>query len=225
MSNRSVELTQQQRKQRKVLKALVAEAWGVLSKHDFSAAKRIVGRAATVAHGLHMDLARAGNEPQHHAYMIKNRGMPPSEPEFYRHLHPLDDLVAWLYGRAKKDPIDQTLGLTFMVEIACRRWRHPDVYTFERTQDGWNISAVGIGGRCDRSGHPYLFKNLHQDYIEHPSSLGSWLERLWGMAENGLSPRRLDRGLQDLAKWISTVECSAPTRGIWKPGGIRDPSR
>jgi hypothetical protein len=38
MSSRSVELTQHQRKQRKLLKTLVVEARDVLSKHDFSAA-------------------------------------------------------------------------------------------------------------------------------------------------------------------------------------------
>lgn len=217
MPRRTVELTSSQRTKRKLLKQLVADTRADLQDGDRDSAVKLIGRAAAIAHQLHIELKSAGSEPRHRGYMLKNRGVPPTEIEFYRHFHPLEDLVAYLYGRLDVDPIDQTIGAKFTVMVPCRRWGHPEPFEFTRTSSGWDVFSVALGGQCDQSGEPHLFELLRREGIEYPHGLAAWLEELWHMcADAGISHSQLQKGLQALAKWIGDVECNIPSKGVWK---------
>ena len=174
--------------------------------------------AGDAAHRLHLLLKKRGLEPIHHRYMIQNRGVQPDHPEFYMQVHAIQDLLSFLANpQANDDPLDQTLGAEFEFIVYSRRWKHDDTYRITRTEDGWYVRHVAIGGPCDTGGHPFLFQNFDQDSISYPSKLDWRLTWLWEQAkENGLSYNDVQQGLQELADWVTATEKSAPTEGVWK---------
>ncbi len=182
----------------------------VKSRADFE-------RMSEKAQQLHQSLKKRNLEPRHHAYMIRNRGVQPETPEFYRHIHPVEDLLKFLQDpHANDDPVDQTLGVTFEFPIFSRRWNHDEPYRLTRTTTGWNIEYKGIGGACDTGGHPYLFLKLKQDSIEYPERLSGWLEWIWHQAhDEGLSRNQVQDALNELAAWVSLIEGRSPSKGVW----------
>ncbi|MDY3557335.1 hypothetical protein R5W24_006523 [Gemmata sp. JC717] len=50
--------------------------------------------AAGYAFALHHDLTTAGKSLAFSETLLENRGVPPTDPEFFRHLHALEDFVA-----------------------------------------------------------------------------------------------------------------------------------
>ncbi len=170
------------------------------------------------AHQLHLKLKESGNEPKHHKYMYQNRSVSPDTAEFYEHIHPVEDLLKFIDDpSANDDPIDQTIGAEFEFPVYSKRWGHEDNYKIKRTKDGWEVNYSAIGGNSDKTGYPYLFKNLEQDGIEYPNSLGKKMEWLWEEAkENGLSKDAVQKALSELAEWISEVEKKSPRQGVWQ---------
>ncbi|MCB0307749.1 MAG: hypothetical protein KDD48_00135 [Bdellovibrionales bacterium] len=106
------------------------------------------------------------------------------------------------------------LNQTFNLKIYSRRWGHFDSYTCKITNSGWYFSFHGIGGRCNKKGHPYLFKNFRQDLICYPSDLSYVLEDLWDKVHRDkLNPNQITPKLKKIAKWISETEKNRPK---WK---------
>ena len=173
--------------------------------------------AGEKAHKLHMLLKERGLEPRHHKYMVENREMPADHPEFYMHFHPLEDLLKYLHDpHANDDPVDQTIGEEFTFAVYSNRWGRNDTYRITRTEVGWDVQHLMIGGPCDKGGKPFLYQNFRQDQIQHPSDLSGWMEWLWEQAEDeGLSKEQVQGALQELADWVSTVERSRPSGDIW----------
>jgi hypothetical protein len=97
------------------------------------------------------------------------------------------------------------------MEVYSRRWGHNDRYTVERTQTGWNIFHVVIGGVCDKRGAPYLFMNLHHDSINHPEALGEYMEWLWDKAQQQtMSDDLVQLALDQIGVWIQKTEKASP---------------
>lgn len=155
-------------------------------------------------------------KPKHHRYMIENRGYHPDDPEFYNHIHPIEDLLNYIDNpHANDDPEDSTIGDKFEFKVYSRRWRHHDTYEFIRNEKGWIISFES-GGQADKSGKPWLFDFLDHDSINYPEELPGYLEWLWAQAEEeGLSHDQVQEAIQQLAEWISLCERESP-QGIWK---------
>jgi hypothetical protein len=174
--------------------------------------------AGKLSHELHMKLKKRKLEPKHHGYMVKNRDMKASDPDFYMHFHPIEDLLKFLEdSNANDDPVDQTIGADFEFRVFSRRWNHDDVYRMKRTKTGWHVDHLAIGGQCDAGGRPFLFQNFDQDSISYPSGLEFRMEWLWQQAaEKGLSKQEVQHALQQLADWVSETERAAPFNGIWK---------
>ncbi|MBK8362000.1 MAG: hypothetical protein IPL15_24840 [Comamonadaceae bacterium] len=163
------------------LRTEIADLWGKASKalddgRSAEDAVKLIEDAGTRSHRLHMLLKDRGIEPQHHAYMIKNRDMKPDAPDFYMHFHPIEDLLKFLEDEnANDDPVDQTIGVEFSFRVFSRRWDHEDTYKVRRTHDGWDISHLAIGGPSDKGGQPFLFRNLRQDSIQFRQDwTGGW---------------------------------------------------
>ncbi|MBT4288918.1 MAG: hypothetical protein HOD92_16450, partial [Deltaproteobacteria bacterium] len=96
-------------------------------------------------------------KPKHHKYMIENRGYDPDNPEFYNHIHPIEDLIAFIDDpNANDDPEDVTIDHEFKFPVYTRRWGHEDFYKVVRTSSGWNIGHLRIKGDCDKGGRPAL---------------------------------------------------------------------
>ncbi|PAW76985.1 MAG: hypothetical protein B9S32_12840 [Verrucomicrobia bacterium Tous-C9LFEB] len=176
-----------------------------------------IEEAGTLSHQLHMSLKERNHEPRHHKYMVKNRELAVEHPDFYKHVHPIEDLLKFLDNeKANDDPVDQTIGCEFKFEIYTRRWEHNDIYTIKRTQDGWHVSFKMINGPCDKGGNPFLYRNFDQDSVSYPSGLEYWLESLWNQAESkGLSQVEVQQALDELAKWVVVTEKNAPSGGVW----------
>lgn len=177
-----------------------------------------ITKASEYAHELHMQLKKRGHEPKHHNYMIINREMNITDPKFYNHFHPLEDLLKFISDTtANDDPQDITVGKEFDFKVCSPRLEYDDSYTFIRTEDGWKIEFMGIGGLCDIGGHPYLFENLEHDGISYPSDLDVYIEFLWLAAKNkGLTKEQVQEALTQLADWVKTVGKNAPKTNIWK---------
>lgn len=156
-------------------------------------------------------------KPKHHKYMIENRGVNPDDREFYDHIHPVEDLLAFIKDpNANDDPEDQTLGHAFELKVYSRRWGHTDTYKVNRITSGWEIGNISISGNCDKSGKPYLYENFRQDSINYPESLPGYMDWLWEQAaEQGLTHEQVQESLNQLNEWINDCEKNSP-KGIWE---------
>ena len=198
-----------------------ANYWAILNgegvPYDGEALKNICKKMAVTAHELHMSLKNRGIEPIHHAYMIKNRGCQPEELEFYRHIHPVEDLLSFIKdSNANDDPSDKTLGAEFKMKIYVRRLGWEDTYRIKRTESGWYVEFLSISGDCDKKGSPYLFMNLDHDGVCYPAQLGDFMEWLWEKAaEKGMEESEVQTAINKLGVWISVCEKKAP-KGIFQ---------
>lgn len=163
----------------------------------------------TAAHELHISL---NPHPQHHEYMIRNRGMQPEDPEFYNHIHPTEDLLDYLDDvNANDDPVDLTLGDSFNFSVYTRRWGHRDSYTLIRNQNGWEFMGLAYNGQCDQEGNPVLFEALEHDSVSYPRNLSSVLWSIWKRAkEKGLTHDQVQNMLNETADWVSSCEENTP---------------
>ena len=169
---------------------------------------------AKAAHELHMSI---NPHPKHHRYMIENRGMKPEDPDFYRHIHPVEDLLSYLINtNANDDPQDQTINIKFTLSIYSRRWGHKDTYDIIRIEDGWSIRFGTRSGNCNKEGKPVLFDIMDNDLINYPQSLPEYLEWVWNRAEDqGLTEQEVQGSLDELSEWISVCETNSPN-GIFR---------
>lgn len=167
---------------------------------------------AKIAHSLHILLAQSGHEPKHHKYMIANRGCSPDNMEFYKHIHPVDDLLAFIEDEnANDDPEDITIGEEFTMLIYTRRWGHKDSYSMTRTDKGWHIQFLSYTGDCDKTGNSILYKCLEHDSVCYPHQLGECMEILWNKAANyGLNKNEVQQCLDEIGEWISNCEIKTP---------------
>lgn len=174
------------------------------------------------AHKLHMSLKGHGHEPQHHKYMLKNRGVPPTDPEFYNHVHPVEDLLGFLANQnANDNPVDLTIGQSFSFPIYSRRWGHIDSYKVTRTSSGWTFHhmqdvAAGRDARVGGKSGTGLFELLDHDSINYPEELPGYFEWLWEQAaDRGLDAGEVQSALTDLADWVSLCEKNSP-QGVFE---------
>lgn len=216
--SKQVQLEPHEEELRKGIEALLARVKRLLPGRTPEIGEEIrrdILEMGDLAHELHTSLLRreADLEPRHHAYMVENRGFSPRHPEFYRHVHPVEDLLAFLKDPdANDDPIDQTLGVQFEFPVYSRRWGHDDIYSVRRTGEGWEIEHMGHGGPCDRRGEPFLYENFRKDLINYPARLPDYVEELWRLAEDaGLSPETVQEALSALGNWVSQTERATPS--------------
>lgn len=86
-----------------------------------------------------------------------------------------------------------------------------DEYKIKRIKTGWNIKHIAINGDCDKSGEPFLYQNLRQDFISYPYDLPIIMESLWELVENEkLNHEQLQHELDKISNWISECEMNKP---------------
>ena len=171
-------------------------------------AENLYLKMAQKAHELHMSLKVSGYNPKHHKYMIENRGCSPESIEFYEHVHPVQDLLAYIDDvHANDDPEDKTIDKTFIMRVYTRRWGHDDYYELKRTKKGWNIKFQGTVYSCDKSASKGLNKFLDHDGVCYPGKINIFFEWLWNKAaDDGLSEKELQKAINKLGNWISVCE-------------------
>ena len=147
-------------------------------------------------------------KPKHNKYLLKNRECSPDDRKFYEHMDSADSLLRYIEDpHANDDPEDQTIDHEFTLEIYTRRWKgKKDTYHVKRTKTGWYISHMSINGNCDKSGKPYLYRNLYQDFINYPEALPTFMRDIWLQAEEqGLSHDDVQEKLNKLPPTLSVV--------------------
>lgn len=202
------------------LELLVREARESIKKHELWGDKQVARykEMAEYAHKLHFMLKNREIEPKHHKYMLENREVPVDDIEFYNHIHPVEDLLAFIRDvDANNDPEDSTMGKIFKFKIYTRRWGHYDSYSIERISSGWKFSGIADynSGGCDKKGQPFLYQTLDHDSASYPYNLGELLEWLWNKAAEGLSESDVQKAFEDIAEWISICEKNVP-RGVFE---------
>lgn len=86
-----------------------------------------------------------------------------------------------------------------------------DEYKIKRIKSGWYIEHIVINGECDKSGEPFLYKNLRQDFISYPHNLPVFMETLWDIVENeNLNQVQLQHELDKISSWINNCEMNKP---------------
>lgn len=214
---KNVELTEPELIVFEKLKKLLKESKEIINKQELGSKKHIElnNEMAKTAHKLHIMLNRRGIEPKHHKYMLENRGVPVDDIEFYNHIHPVEDLLAFINDvEANNDPEDSTMGKSFKLRIYSRRWGHYDLYTIKRISKGWDFKGIR-SGECDKAGSPYLINTLDHDFISYPHNFGKLLEWLWDKAADGLKESEVQEAVDDLGEWISICELNVP-RGVFE---------
>ena len=206
-------LTNEQDRWRKELRKYVDELKANLRNPEFDYQK-VEENMGDLAHKLHMSIEP---HPKHHRYMLDNRGLNADHPDFYKHIHPVEDLLAYLKNdTANDDPEDQTINEIFSMRIFSRRWGHEDQYDIKRIETGWEISFLARGGNCDQEGKPFLFERLDHDSINYPAALPGYMKWLWEQAaEQGLAKEEVQKELDAIGFWISACEKYTP-RGIFR---------
>ena len=99
--------------------------------------------------------------------------------------------------------------------IFSRRWGHDDHYTINKTNTGWTITHMAIGGECDKKGEPFLTENLKHDSIDYPADISGYMDWLWRKSE-GKEEEFIQEKLDELSEWLKVTEKSTPTSDFWK---------
>src|SRR5207248_1883425 len=68
----------------------------------------LIDSAAADAHKLHQELEKGGQPITHKQQLIRNRGVLPTDHEFYRHVHAIEDFLE-LIGCAADRGVLQTI--------------------------------------------------------------------------------------------------------------------
>lgn len=87
----AVNLTEYQQELRNRLVIMLEQVSSVNEDLNQEERMAIFDEMAGVAHELHMSIEPS---PRHHEYMIQNRDYQPDHPMFYRHIHPVQDLLS-----------------------------------------------------------------------------------------------------------------------------------
>lgn len=206
-----VELNREQELLKKEIQSSLNQLKEDITKSNLSTKDRedLYNKMAKDAHKLHVSLPE---EPKHHKYMIENRGVSPSDKMFYKHIHPVEDLLAYLEDKnANNDPEDQTIGSNFYMQIYSNRWGHKDRYNIKRIESGWSVSHLTNNGECSKSGEPFLYNALKHDNISYPVDLPTYMENLWEIAnKEGLSDKKVQSHLNEISEWINLCEINRP---------------
>ncbi|MCM3202703.1 hypothetical protein [Bacillus cereus] len=205
----AIELNAQQLKLREEVQKNLIIAKKSIHDHEIDKDNEAFDKMAVAAHQLHISLTPA---PKHRGNMLKNRGVSPEDPKFYQHIHPVEDLLAYLEDpTANDDPVDQTLDTQFNMTVFSSRWGHTDNYTVVRNADGWHTSFMGQSEQGGKDAQDSLAVLLRHDSISYPNDLAYVMEDIWNQAaDRGLSQEQVQAMLDEVANWITATEKNYP---------------
>lgn len=83
--------------------------------------------------------------------------------------------------------------------------------------DGWFIGYLGIKGKCNSEGEPFLYKNFLQDDIGFNSNLSYLLSNLWYKAHmENMTTKQLQFNLDKLFRWHNVANKFEPSFNLRK---------
>jgi hypothetical protein len=212
-----VELSPEQKKIRKLIEEKLDVIVHFLNltreerqKQSYEMIEKVYTEMGKAAHKLHMML---DPKPKLQRETLRLRGMKPEHPDFYHHIRPVEELLNYLDDtHANDEPIDQTLGETFYLDVFTRKWGHHDRYTLLRNEEGWLIKHMSQSEQGGRDAEPILSYVLRHDYVSYPRNLSSIMEDIWyRAAEEGLTREEVQGMLKEVSDWISMTEQNYPS--------------
>lgn len=150
--------------------------------------------------------------PQYNEQMIINRECLPEDiEEYYNHYHAIEDMYLEVTGKGvdwKSKKGDENLNKKLKFKVYSERWGNYDVYTIERTINGWNAYFLAQHNKgVSKDGSDSIIPILEHDSIDYPKELKYCLELLWDSADSDeMTIDELQDKIDELAKWVSEVE-------------------
>ena len=187
------------------LRELVTKATTLRFSHEIDGieqACKLEQSAIPNAVELHEMLEGRGVPPKFQRILIKRKGTPGTE-KFYNHPDSLKALIAFIdMPDLAGDPTDLTMGKEFQLKVYSNRSGRELTFTLTRVETGWDC-------------RPLLYNELDNESIQYPHNLADRLEYLWQRAQQGKSPKEIQRAFNDLGRWMSDNEIRTPSDGAW----------
>ncbi|HGL4262237.1 hypothetical protein [Burkholderia dolosa] len=102
----------------------------------------------------------------------------------------------------------------YLFKYYTKRWGHSETLRIRKTDSGWHVQHLSINGDSDKTGHPFLYGNFHQDYVKYPTGLGGFLEFIWDELDSGnIDEDRAQQLFDELGEWVANCEMSQP---VWR---------
>ncbi len=95
------------------------------------------------------------------------------------------------------------------VKIFSKIRNHDDVYRFQMTETGWFVKIITLEFYCDKQLRDFdtqEIKVFNQECISYPVDISNYFETLWEQVNKSKNFKELERGLKNIAKWISVCE-------------------
>ncbi len=146
---------------------------------------------------------------------------PPYNNEWHRKNKVMKELLEQLFKIPNEDlnEIKSSEKEFCIMKIWSERWngiidmsagrdgRNWDEYRIKWTETGWYIEHIAINGECDKTGEPFLYQNLRQDFISYPSDLPNMMRSLWyTFYEENLSQEQLQIKINEISERINICE-------------------
>ena len=98
----------------------------------------------------------------------------------------------------------------------------PDKLKIVWTEDGWNIITPEgkFINKCRRNGFPYITRYYESYLVVIPLKVDFYFERLWTLVKDGADHKKVQRGLDELNKWIKSLNESKPEGNMWEEAKI-----
>ena len=174
-----------------------------LQDSRYSEQEAILKELAPKARELHMSLKAHGHEPVYHGFILKNREISPEETVFFIHIHPIEDLLAFIRNPESNNELaflPDRIGYSFPVFV--RKRRRTVNYRIVCTETCWRVNDGD-----DRDG---LMEILSNEDVSYPITVEAMLENIRGAAEGGITKKDIQDALLKIAEWISACEKSRP---------------
>ena len=192
----------------------------------FSSDKKYFSQMCKVAHYLHLKLCQRGHEPKHHLYMIKNRGCKPEEREFYKHLDPIRDLIAFTFDINANDDTEDLIGdhvFPFNIEV------NNSFYKFEiiRFQAGFILKWKNTDTTVSSSSlDSYVYGPYKAEFLQKncdmicPHEFDSFMYYLFNQTKKRtVTIKVLAEAIEELRLWLCSINKNVPKSEFWKNMG------
>ena len=182
----------------------------LLKNPGYTDSSALIKDLSRKAHELHMSLKMHGHEPVYHGFILKNRGLLPDEAAFFNHIHPIEDLLAFIQNPDANDEEENlSAGAVFKFPVYNSRQRSYIRYAVIYAESGW-MADYGERKRVE------LLEALSSAHISYPVTVGVMLEEIRAAAAEGAARKEIQGALNEISEWISKCERLKPAIKLTK---------
>jgi len=173
----------------------------ILRNSNYEKTEEMLKKLAPKARELHMSLKIHGHEPKYHDFILKNREISTDETAFFYHVHPIEDLLAYIKNPEANDELrNMAYGTEFSFPVYIGRQRRYICYNVICTETCWMTDY--------EDKRVELLNALSSDNVSYPVNAGAMLEVIRKAAVWGTTRFEIQNALSAMAEWISKCEKS-----------------